>query len=73
MVGVYFGNIAEEGVLIAKISRGGRVLKEIGEREGGSGRNRPSSSPFSRPEQGRVEAALGAGDSAALSLAGGPG
>ena len=34
MVGVYFGNIAEEGVLIAKISRGGRVLKEIGEREG---------------------------------------
>ena len=34
MVGVCFENITERGVLIAKISRGGRVLKEIGEREG---------------------------------------
>ena len=66
MVGVYFGNIAEEGVLIAKISRGGRVLKEIGEREGGSGRNRPSSSPFSRPEQGRGWGAPAAADSGPL-------
>jgi len=34
MVRVCFENITERGVLIAKISRGGRVLKEIGEREG---------------------------------------
>jgi len=34
MMGVCFENITEREVLIAKISRGGRVLKEIGEREG---------------------------------------
>ena len=73
MVRVCFENIAEEGVLIAKISRGGRVLKEIGEREGVLGEIALLLPPFSRPEQGRVEAALGAGDSAALSLDGGPG
>ena len=72
-MGVCFGNIIKDRALCAKGPKGGRVLMENRRKGGGSGRNRPSSSPFSRPEQGTVEAALGAGDSAALSLDGGPG
>ena len=65
----FTSNYVKGGVLFAKASRGGRALKEIKERGGGSGHNCPSSSPFSRPEQGRGEAAPGAGDSAAWGLA----
>ena len=69
----FTSNYVKGGVLFAKASRGGRALKEIKERGGGSGHNYPSSSPFSRPEQGRGGAAPGAGDSAAWRLGGGSG
>ena len=49
----FTSNYVKGGVLFAKASRGGRAPKEIKERGGGSGHNCPSSSPFSRPEQGR--------------------
>ena len=67
----FTSNYVKGGVLFAKASSGGRALKEIKERGGGSGHNCPSSSPFSRPEQGR--GALGAGGlgPAALELGGG--
>ena len=67
----FTSNYVKGGVLFAKVSRGGRVVKEIEERGGGSGHNRPSSSPFSRPEQRRGGAASAVPIPAAWGLGGG--
>ena len=61
MVGVCFGNIIKDRALCAKGPKGGRVLMVNRRKGGGSGRNRPSSSPFSRPEQGRGVGSAGGG------------
>jgi len=69
----FTSNYVKGGVLFAKASRGGRALKEIKERGGGSGHNCPSSSPFSRPEQRRGGAASAVPIPAAWGLGAGSG
>ena len=67
----FTSNYVKGGVLFAKASRGGRALKEIKERGGGSGIIALLLPPFSRPEQGRGGAAPGTSDSAAWRFGGG--